>query len=155
MAEHQYRMAILVQTIADPGINIKRHDLVLVRCIEIALVHDMAEAIVGDLTPDCGISKEEKMKMEKCAFDKITVLSGIPSLLEAWNEYEQDTTPEACLVKDIDKYEFLLQLVEYEKKHNIRMDDFWRNASYKIRHEEVKKWFVELENERNMLHISQ
>lgn len=29
------------------------------------LVHDLAESIVGDLTPSCGVSKEEKQKREK------------------------------------------------------------------------------------------
>ena len=30
-----------------------------------ALVHDLAESIVGDLTPSCGVSKEEKRKREE------------------------------------------------------------------------------------------
>ena len=30
-----------------------------------ALVHDLAESIVGDLTPSCGVSKEEKSKRER------------------------------------------------------------------------------------------
>ena len=34
------------------------------RCIKLALVHDMAESIVGDLTPHDGISKEEKHNRE-------------------------------------------------------------------------------------------
>ena len=35
------------------------------RCIKIALVHDLAESIVGDITPSCGVSKEAKFKREK------------------------------------------------------------------------------------------
>ena len=35
------------------------------RCIKIALVHDMAECIVGDITPMDGITKEEKNKLEE------------------------------------------------------------------------------------------
>lgn len=34
-------------------------------CMKLALVHDMAECIVGDITPYCGISKEEKHAKEK------------------------------------------------------------------------------------------
>ena len=30
-----------------------------------ALVHDLAESIVGDITPSCGVSKDEKFKREK------------------------------------------------------------------------------------------
>lgn len=29
-----------------------------------ALVHDIAECIVGDITPFCGVSKEEKKRRE-------------------------------------------------------------------------------------------
>ncbi len=39
--------------------------LLLTRCIKMCLVHDLAESIVGDLTPSCGVSKEEKAKREK------------------------------------------------------------------------------------------
>jgi putative hydrolase of HD superfamily len=33
-----------------------------------SLVHDLAESIVGDLTPSCGVSREEKHKQEKVSF---------------------------------------------------------------------------------------
>ena len=35
------------------------------RCMKIALVHDLAECIVGDITPFCGISPEEKEQKER------------------------------------------------------------------------------------------
>ena len=43
------------------------------RCIQIAIVHDLAESIVGDITPTqfSGISKEQKHQMEKDAIHKI------------------------------------------------------------------------------------
>jgi putative hydrolases of HD superfamily len=36
-------------------------------------------------------------------------------LQELFNEYEEGTSPEAMLVKDVDKYELLVQAVEYER----------------------------------------
>ncbi|EIE88667.1 hypothetical protein RO3G_13378 [Rhizopus delemar RA 99-880] len=30
-----------------------------------AIVHDLAEAVVGDITPHAGVSKEEKFTLEK------------------------------------------------------------------------------------------
>jgi putative hydrolase of HD superfamily len=42
----------------------------------LALVHDLAECIVGDITPHDGISKEEKNKRETQAIQQIT--SSIP-----------------------------------------------------------------------------
>jgi hypothetical protein len=34
------------------------------RLMKICLVHDLAESVVGDITPHCGVSKEEKRKLE-------------------------------------------------------------------------------------------
>ena len=42
-----------------------------------ALVHDLAECIVGDLTPHCGVSPEEKHRREDEAMQKIAELTGI------------------------------------------------------------------------------
>lgn len=39
-----------------------------------ALVHDLAESIVGDITPYCGVSKEEKRKRELDAMQEIAKL---------------------------------------------------------------------------------
>lgn len=36
-----------------------------------ALVHDLAESIVGDITPYCGVSKEEKQRREMEAMHEI------------------------------------------------------------------------------------
>lgn len=37
----------------------------------VALVHDLAESIVGDITPYCGVSKEEKKMREMNAMQEI------------------------------------------------------------------------------------
>lgn len=42
------------------------------RCMQMALIHDMAECIVGDLTPYCGVSPSEKHQRED---DAMTLLS--------------------------------------------------------------------------------
>lgn len=34
------------------------------KLMKICLVHDLAESIVGDITPHCGVSKEEKKRLE-------------------------------------------------------------------------------------------
>lgn len=36
-----------------------------------ALVHDLAECIVGDITPHCGVSPEDKHRMEDEAMEEI------------------------------------------------------------------------------------
>lgn len=52
-----------------------RH-LSLLRCIKLALVHDVAEAIVGDITPTCGVSDEEKFALEAGAVGRIKAMLG-------------------------------------------------------------------------------
>ncbi|XP_071116521.1 5'-deoxynucleotidase HDDC2-like isoform X3 [Haliotis cracherodii] len=68
VADHMYRMAVL-SFLVDPGAGLDKH-----RCMKIALVHDMAECIVGDITPQDGISKENKHQKEKTAMKHICSL---------------------------------------------------------------------------------
>lgn len=37
--------------------------------MKMAIVHDLAECIVGDITPFCGISKQEKHRREEVSFE--------------------------------------------------------------------------------------
>lgn len=69
-------------------------------------------------------------------------------------EYEEMLTPEACFVKDLDKFEFLLQTVEYEmdvvegkESKDVALADFFR-AKAKIKHPLVKEWMGQLDEER-------
>lgn len=57
IADHMYRMSLMVQLIADPRINKPK-------CIKMALVHDMAESITTDIIPDDNIPSEEKNRLE-------------------------------------------------------------------------------------------
>lgn len=42
-----------------------------IKCMEMALVHDLAESLVGDITPYCGVSKKDKEILEMEAIHKI------------------------------------------------------------------------------------
>ncbi|KAG2331274.1 hypothetical protein Bca52824_002454 [Brassica carinata] len=48
-----YRMGLMAYLFRYPGVNRDK-------CMKMAIVHDIAEAIVGDIAPSCGVSKEEK-----------------------------------------------------------------------------------------------
>ena len=43
-----------------------------------------------------------------------------------FDEYEEGKTREAVYVKDIDKYELLVQTLEYEKSEGVKLNGFWR-----------------------------
>ena len=114
IADHMYRMSLMAMVAAKemPGLDQNR-------CVKLALIHDLAEAIVGDITPNDPVSKEEKNKMESDAMAKIRAMLGDAlggEEMEAlWHEYEDQVTDEAKLLKDLDKLEMIMQAGEYER----------------------------------------
>ncbi|CAI6007713.1 unnamed protein product [Closterium sp. NIES-65] len=102
IGDHMHRMALMAFVLAGvEGIDRER-------CIKMAIVHDVAEAIAGDITPSCGVGKEEKHQMETDALEKMCGALGpnrkaAAEMRALWEEYEANETNEARLVKDFDK----------------------------------------------------
>jgi len=153
IADHMYRMSIITM-LAPPSISSK---IDIPRCTRMALVHDMAEGLVGDLTPVDGVPKVEKNRREASTMDWISegllgrVYGGVPGkqLREAWQEYEDGETMESKFVHDVDKIELLLQMVEYEREHECEVDlsEFsW--VAQRLTLQEMKDWAQEIMNER-------
>lgn len=122
-----------------------------------ALVHDMAESLVGDITPMDKVPKEEKTRREATTMDYLTrtLLGGVDGgvqgrgMREMWQEYEDSETLEAKFVHDVDKMELLLQMVEYEKRGEGRLDlGEFLNVAQRIELEEMKGWCREVLRER-------
>lgn len=122
-----------------------------------ALVHDMAEALVGDITPVDGVPKDEKSRRESTTMDYFTkgllgrVNGGMTGkdLKDIWQEYEDSKTLESIFVHDVDKMELILQMVEYEKTAGGKLDlgEFsW--VATRIQLPEVKEWCDEVLKER-------
>ncbi|KAJ4901764.1 Metal-dependent phosphohydrolase [Raphanus sativus] len=111
IADHMYRMGLMALVSTDiPGVNRDK-------CRKVAIVHDIAEAILGDITPTCGISKEEKKvkHFNTCANSWVEEKEVTEEIAELWREYEANESPEAKVVKDFDKLEIILQALEYEQ----------------------------------------
>ncbi|KAL8430137.1 hypothetical protein Efla_001801 [Eimeria flavescens] len=101
------------------------------RCMMMALTHDLAESVVGDLTPFDNVSPEEKQKREREAL--VQICSSLDSARAAevaalWEEYESGQTAEAQLVKDADKLEMISQAFEYEKLHGVLLEEFFKST---------------------------
>lgn len=156
IGDHMYRMAMM--TLVCPAGLAARLDLA--RCTRMALVHDMAESLVGDITPVDGVAKSEKSRREAETMD--VLCGGLLGRVEGgaagremaavWREYEDDATPEAHFVHDVDKMELLLQMVEYERSHGGRIDlgEFSRVAK-RIVLPEVQEWAAQVMKEREDL----
>lgn len=147
IADHMYRMALMALIAGDlPGVNRER-------CIKIAIVHDIAEAIVGDITPSDGVPKEEKSRREQAALNEMCkVLGGgmrADEIQELWAEYENNSSLEANLVKDFDKVELILQALEYENEHGKELDEFFHSVAGKIQTEIGKSWAAEIHSRRS------
>lgn len=97
-----------------------KHPVNLERVLKIILVHDLAEAKVGDMplykTALNPALKTAKKKSEQNAMREIQSL--LPEVEGAevvalWCEYEANQTPEAKFVKSIDKLEAIIQANAY------------------------------------------
>uniref|UniRef100_A0ABI7XGZ6 5'-deoxynucleotidase HDDC2 n=1 Tax=Felis catus TaxID=9685 RepID=A0ABI7XGZ6_FELCA len=147
VSDHMYRMAIMALVTKDEHLNKDR-------CIRLALVHDMAECIVGDIAPADNIPKEEKHRREEEAMKQLTQL--LPEdlrkeLYGLWEEYETQSSAEAKFVKQLDQCEMILQASEYEDLENTpgRLQDFYDSTAGKFSHPEIVQLVSELEAERN------
>ncbi|XP_045597253.1 5'-deoxynucleotidase HDDC2-like [Procambarus clarkii] len=145
---HMYRMAI-ISFLLDENDNVNRD-----RVMKISLVHDMAESTVGDLTPHCGVSEEDKHKQEVAAMEHFITLVGEKAGNEMFNlfmEYEEQKTPEAKLVKDLDKFDMILQAFEYETSQDRKgsLEEFFKSTEGQFTHPKVQQWVEELYKQRS------
>jgi putative hydrolases of HD superfamily len=147
-----YRMAMMTMS-APPSLTSR---LDMNKCMRMCLVHDVAESLVGDITPVDGISKLEKNQRETAVTHYFAkkLLGNVPGtsgedLAAIWQEYEDHKTPESKFVADLDKVELLLQMVEYEVRGEgkLNLSEFTYVAT-KVILPETKAWVEEILKER-------
>ncbi|XP_017264664.1 HD domain-containing protein 2 [Kryptolebias marmoratus] len=146
VSDHMYRMAVMSLTITDPTVDRDR-------CVRLALVHDMAECIVGDIAPSDNVSKAEKHRREEEAMRHLTSLlpEGLKQEIFAlWEEYEHQSTPEAKLVKQFDLLEMILQAHEYEELEGSpgRLQEFFDSTAGRFHHLDVLRLVGSLNEQR-------
>lgn len=153
ISDHMYRMSIM--TMMAPASLANKINIP--HCTKMALIHDMAEALVGDITPvDTHITKAEKARRESEVMDYITqtLLGKVPggaltgkAIKDIFQEYEDNETLEAQFVHDIDKMELLLQMIEYERSHELDLSEF-AGVKRRIKLPEMMPWAEEVIAER-------
>lgn len=107
VAEHTWRLALMALTFADmlEGID-------LARLLKIIVIHDLGEAIGGDVP--AVEQRPEAGKAERERADFLTLCAPLPpplrdEFLALWDEYETAASPEARIAKGLDKLETILQ----------------------------------------------
>ncbi|XP_056150417.1 HD domain-containing protein 2 [Lampris incognitus] len=146
VSDHMYRMAMMALTITDPTVDKDR-------CIKLALVHDMAECIVGDIAPADNISKAEKHRREEATMSELTALlqEGLKQeIYGLWKEYETQSSPEARLVKQFDLLEMVIQAHEYEQLEGTpgRLQEFFDSTDGRFHHPDVLQLVNSVNEER-------
>jgi len=123
IASHSYGMALLILYLRPA---LERDGIQVERALEMALLHDVAESITGDITPHDRVSSLAKHEAEAAAFQEIIqhVQQG-NHFRELWDEFEAGRTREAQLVKRMDKLDMLIQAYLYENQFKRRLDSFW------------------------------
>lgn len=105
VAGHSWGVALLVTTLCPPELDRGR-------ALAIAVLHDLAEVRVGDITPHDGVPEAEKHAMEAAAMRALLApLPAAPELLALWAEYGD--SPEGRFVKACDKLDMALQAARY------------------------------------------
>lgn len=155
ISDHMYRMSIMTLVLDPKAWPGQAPDLN--KCSRIALVHDIAESLVGDIVPhDEKIDKAEKSKREyKAMLYLCDIVSkycpeSADEMRELWIDYETQRNLEATIVKDIDKLELLVQAFEYERMHSRRMDEFYACRKV-IKNSEIQQLADELIEQRDQL----
>ena len=100
------------------------------KLLKICVVHDLGEAISGDIPAVKQVNMPNKSRQERA--DLVTLLSHLPDRLHAeflalWDEYASAASPEACLVKGLDKIETIIQHNQGKNPEDL---DYAFNLSY-------------------------
>ena len=106
-AEHSWRLCLMVM-LFEPELA----GCDLLRLLKLCLVHDLGEALHGDVPAVAQAADPDRMSRERA--DMIALCAPLPAdlrreLLELWDDYAAAGSPEAVLAKGFDKLETMLQ----------------------------------------------
>jgi len=129
VAEHTWRLCLMSMLFAGSF-----PDVDFAKLVKICIIHDLGEAIGGDIPAIHQVPGESKAAQER--EDLLQLLRPLPERLRAeitalWDEYEAAASPEAKLAKALDKLETIMQ-------HNQGLNppdfDYRFNLDYGKRH---------------------
>ncbi len=141
VADHSFSVAVLAMLLADAHFP----DLDIARVLRLALLHEFGEIYAGDITPADGVSGEEKHRREEDSV--VRVLSKLPNgemYITLWREYEDNQSPEARFVRQIDRLEMALQAGVYQRQGLLDPAEFFRSAGAALSTPELRRILDEL-----------
>jgi len=131
IADHCYRVNLIAMMLCDAlnrSVKNKNERFDAEKVMRMATLHEIAECRIGDIPYPAQKyigSGVKTMAETKAVRD---MLEGFGNgYVELWEEFENAASREGKLVKAADKFEMLLQALEYEKAGVKTLSDFWEN----------------------------
>jgi putative hydrolase of HD superfamily len=154
VADHSWGTALLCLLFAEAaGVD-------LGEALAIATLHDLAEAVTGDVAARSDVrlrevSLEDKAVREVAAIDELLAGFDGAALRRRWDDYETSATPEARFVRDMNLIELCLQALAYQRGGRYpesttldgyaQLDEFFVTAGPRVRTELGRSLFAEVE----------
>ena len=148
VADHTWRMSLLIMLLAPKKLD-------KTKLLEMNTVHDLGEIGIGDIKWETGkkvitdqkIKHKDEIKVMKKIFGNYSQGNKYVELLKEFNEQK---TPEAKFLKQIDKLEMAIQALEYEEAgHEAKdLDEFWQNAEKYLEGQSLEPIFRQLQKMR-------
>jgi putative hydrolase of HD superfamily len=106
-AEHSWRLGLMSMVFQS-----EYPDLDMAKVLKLCIIHDLGEALNGDIP--AVLQQQSHPKSDQERSDLMQLMNGLPQpvfaeFLTLWEDYEFATSPEARLVKGMDKLETILQ----------------------------------------------
>ena len=117
VAAHSWGVAWLVLALCPPELDRER-------ALTYAVLHDLPEVRVGDLTPHDRVADKHVQEDRAAA----AMLEKRPDLLATWRAYEAQADPEARLVRQLDRLDMALQARRYAREQGLDPDEFFASA---------------------------
>ena len=133
VADHSFGVAIVAMLLADE-LDGRGLQIDVGKLLRIALLHDWAEARVGDMprTATEYFGADARRLAERAAFDDIVRDCGERHqklYSELHEDYERRASLEARLVKAADVIDLLLQALSFERAGARGLDEFWEGVA--------------------------
>lgn len=147
VADHSFGITVLAMVLAekfDKAINREK----LMRMV---LIHDIGELAFGDTVVDRGAKLAGEKEMAEKNERERKKIREVFDYIGAGDEYEQlfmemieRKTPEAQIVKELDKLEMAMQALTYEKAQQKDLEEWFINAGLYIKEPLLREIFQEL-----------
>jgi putative hydrolase of HD superfamily len=133
VADHSHGVALIALALLDSvPLDEASGPLDRARVLAMAISHDLAESVTGDLSLGASrlLPPGAKAAAESAALDELLDGLGFAAGWRSlWAEFESQATPEARLVRDADRLDLLATALSYELSTGTRsLEEFWSFA---------------------------